>query len=197
MFPLAAGALCFRRVACRNLPWGKGRPARETDLTAICEPIVYKMWEPPHLTTLWAFMACYKDSFTFNEVTGFFNWVPGIFLGVKGGRRVRLTTSPPSVTCLEKCVSLDISQPYGPSWPVTGIAEARDFSLPHSIQIGTGACPVGTGRCFPQVKWSVCEADNSSISHLVLRLRMVELYHLCPYIFMSWCLSTGETLHFF
>jgi hypothetical protein len=40
-----------------------GRPTRKADnLTAICEPIVYEMCELRRLTTLWAFMACYRDS---------------------------------------------------------------------------------------------------------------------------------------
>jgi hypothetical protein len=46
--------------------WVKERPTRKADnLTAICEPTVYKMWEPRRLTTLWAFTACYRDSFAF------------------------------------------------------------------------------------------------------------------------------------
>jgi hypothetical protein len=52
-------------MSTRNLPGGKRRPARKADnLIAICEPIVYKMWEPRRLTILWASTACYKDSFT-------------------------------------------------------------------------------------------------------------------------------------
>jgi hypothetical protein len=46
-------------MSIRNIPGGKGRPARKADnLTTICEPIVYKMLEPQHLTTLRASTAC-------------------------------------------------------------------------------------------------------------------------------------------
>jgi hypothetical protein len=42
-----------------------GRPVRRADnLTAICEPIVYKMWAPRRLTPLCASTAGYRDSFT-------------------------------------------------------------------------------------------------------------------------------------
>jgi hypothetical protein len=65
---LTSGLTVIRlgRVYCtRNVPVGKGRPAREADnLTATCESIVYKMWEPRRLTTVWASTACYRDSFT-------------------------------------------------------------------------------------------------------------------------------------
>jgi hypothetical protein len=53
-------------MSTRNIPGGEGRPARKADkLTAICEPIVYKMWKPQHLTALWVSMACCRDTFTF------------------------------------------------------------------------------------------------------------------------------------
>jgi hypothetical protein len=56
-------------MSTRNLPGGKRRPARGADnLTAICERIVYKMWEPRRLTALWAFIACYRDSFALSDL---------------------------------------------------------------------------------------------------------------------------------
>jgi hypothetical protein len=53
-------------MSTRNLPGGKGQPMRKPDnLIAICEPIVYKMWEPRRLITLHASKVCYGDSFTY------------------------------------------------------------------------------------------------------------------------------------
>jgi hypothetical protein len=47
-------------MSTRILLGGKGRPARKADnLTAICEPIVKKMWEPRRLTNIWAFTASF------------------------------------------------------------------------------------------------------------------------------------------
>jgi hypothetical protein len=47
-------------MSSRNLPGGKGRPARKAHkLNAICEPILSIMWAPLAST------ACYRDSFTF------------------------------------------------------------------------------------------------------------------------------------
>jgi hypothetical protein len=52
-------------MSTRNPAGGKGRPARKAhNLTAIYEPIFYKMWEPRRLTTLLPSTACYRDSFT-------------------------------------------------------------------------------------------------------------------------------------
>jgi hypothetical protein len=51
-------------MSTRDLPWGKGWPERNVDnLTAVCEPIFWKMWEARCLTTLWAYMACYRGNF--------------------------------------------------------------------------------------------------------------------------------------
>jgi hypothetical protein len=55
----------LRETTTKNLLGGKGRSARKAgNFTAICEPIVWKMWEPRRLTTVWASTACYGDSFT-------------------------------------------------------------------------------------------------------------------------------------
>jgi hypothetical protein len=57
-------------MSSRNLPGGKEQSVRKAvNLTAICEPIVYKMWEPLRFTTLRASMACYRDSFTCTTIS--------------------------------------------------------------------------------------------------------------------------------
>jgi hypothetical protein len=52
-------------MSTRKFPGGKGGPGPKADnLIFICEPTVYKMWEPRRLTILWTSMVCYRDSFT-------------------------------------------------------------------------------------------------------------------------------------
>jgi hypothetical protein len=53
------------KMSNRNLCGGKERSAPKADLTTIFEPIIYKMWEPRCLTTLWTYLTCYRNSFTF------------------------------------------------------------------------------------------------------------------------------------
>jgi hypothetical protein len=51
-------------MSSRNLSGGKERLTRKAHkLAAICEPTVYKLWEPGRLTSLQASTVCYWDSF--------------------------------------------------------------------------------------------------------------------------------------
>jgi len=48
-------------------------------------------------------------------------WVPGVFPGGKGGRCVRLTTSPPSCAVVMKSGKLNFREPSGYLGPVMGL----------------------------------------------------------------------------
>jgi hypothetical protein len=51
-------------MSTRNLSGGKGRPAHKVDnLSVICGPIFYKIWELRRLKILWTSTACYRDGF--------------------------------------------------------------------------------------------------------------------------------------
>jgi hypothetical protein len=56
---LPAALWPLTEMSARNLPAGKGWPAREVDnLTAIYEQTIYKMWDRRRFTTLCASAAC-------------------------------------------------------------------------------------------------------------------------------------------
>jgi hypothetical protein len=89
--------------------------------------------------------------------------------GVKRGRRVRLTTLPPSVSWLSRtCGSLDLSHPYGPSRPVTGIAlltftkQTNYMELSHSWAAAICSAIKDFPKCFTEPNGSLPCSQNPS-----------------------------------
>jgi hypothetical protein len=68
---------------------------------------------------------------------------------------------------------------------------ARDLSLLHGVQTGSGAHPasyiMGIEGSFPGDKSGCCVKLTTHL-HLMPRSRMVEIYLHFPYVFMTWCL---------
>jgi hypothetical protein len=92
----------------RRLTGFRGLPGHKADnLTAICEPTVWKMWEPRRLTTLWASTAYYRDSFAF---------LPRYFCTRKD-IQVRNASLYFATTSLELCFPVALQPSFGPWKP--------------------------------------------------------------------------------
>jgi hypothetical protein len=114
-------------MSTRNILWSKGRPARKADnFTAIYEPIVYKMWEPQHLTTLWASPACCSRGSSPGRVKN--------FLFSKSSRPALGSTQPP-IQRVPMSISQEVKQQRREAYTIPSSTEVKNCGavspLPH------------------------------------------------------------------
>jgi hypothetical protein len=110
----------------------------------------------------WYALVSFSHTTALGPTQPLIEWVPRIFLGVKSGQHIRLTTSPPSVSQLtRKCGSLGISQPHKP--PQTVIEKA--FFTFTSISEDPAACIFGVY----EYNRNIYHHENHNYHHLIYR----------------------------